>query len=273
MSELSAGSILEWLSCHYRTCSEDLALAAAVTGTPRWWPMAGWPHSITLRWEERADSCGEDGKVLPPVVQGAWLRCGSLLPCFPLSLSLRALPGTVEREERAGGRASSRHELREDQRSRARSLPVRTGAFWSPLEGREYQRCCCRVPPCRDRRCPWVSALCPEGRGRWTASGVVQREAEVGRDLWRPLIRSPAPSGTGIRDDRPGCSGLCPVEDLFCPLDALVDVVTPLSFQDLGSYRRTRPKSDPNHPKPNTAWACVSRVMVDAPETQVHPKA
>lgn len=36
VSELSAGSILEWLSCHCRTCSEDLALAAAVTGTPRW---------------------------------------------------------------------------------------------------------------------------------------------------------------------------------------------------------------------------------------------
>lgn len=49
--------------------------------------------------------------------------------------------------------------------------------------------------------------------------------------------------------------GFCPVEDLFCPLYALVDVVTPLSFQDLGSYRRTWSKSDPNHPKPNTAWA------------------
>ncbi|OWK52195.1 Insulin-like growth factor 2 mRNA-binding protein 2 [Lonchura striata] len=74
----------------------------------------------------------------------------------------KALPGTVEREERAGGRASSRHELREDRRSRARSLPLRTGAFWSPLEG---------------------------------------------------------------------------LEVLFCPLYALVDVVTALSFQDLGSYR------------------------------------
>ncbi|XP_058699755.1 insulin-like growth factor 2 mRNA-binding protein 2 isoform X5 [Poecile atricapillus] len=166
--ELSTGSVPEWLSCHYRACSEDPAPAAAVTGTPRWWPMAGRPHGITLRWEERVDSRGEDGKVLPPVVQGTWLRCGSLLPCFPLSLSLRALPGTVE--ERAGGRASSRHELREDQRSRARSLPVRMGAFWSPLEGREYQRCCCRVPPCRDRRCP---------RGRHPSEGERRRCREA----------------------------------------------------------------------------------------------
>lgn len=145
--------------------------------------MAGWAHGVTLRREECADRRGEDGKAKAPasVGQGAWLRCGSLLPCFPLSLSLRALPGTVGREERAGGRASSRHELREDQRSRARSLPVRTGAFCSPLEGREYQRRCCRAPPCRDRCCPRVSALCPEGRGRWTASGVVQREAQVAR--------------------------------------------------------------------------------------------
>lgn len=190
--------------------------------------MAG--HGTTLQREERAESRREDGTVLPPVVQGLWLRCGSLLPCFPLSLSLRALPGTVEREERAGGRASSRHELREDQRSSARSLPRRTGAGWAPLEGREYQRCCCRVPPCRDRRCPRVSALCPEGRGRWTASGVVHREADVAG----PLTRTPAPGGTGVRKDRPGCSGLCPVVHLFCPL---VDVVTPLSFQELGSQR------------------------------------
>lgn len=187
--ELSAGSIPEWLNCHCCTSSEDLALAAAVTGTPRRWPMAGWAHGVTLQREERADWRGEDGKAPASVVQGAWLRCGSLLPCFPLSLSLRALPGTVGREERAGGRASSRHELREDQRSRARSLPVRTGAFWSPREGREYQRCCCRVPQCRDRCCPWVSALCPEGRGRWTASGIVQREAQVRRkDLQSCLL-------------------------------------------------------------------------------------
>lgn len=156
--------------------------------------MAG--HGTTLQREERAESRQEDGTVLPPVVQGLWLRCGSLLPCFPLSLSLRALPGTVEREERAGGRASSRHELREDQRSSARSLPRRTGAGWAPLEGREYQRCCCRVPPCRDRRCPRVSALCPEGRGRWTASGVVQE-----RRRWQGL--SPAlPLRAGLASEK-----------------------------------------------------------------------
>lgn len=131
-----AGSILEWLSCHYHTHSEDLALAAAVTGTPRWWPMAGQAPGVTLRREERAERRGEDGQVLAPVARGAWSRCGSLLPCFPLSLSLRALPGTVEREERAGGRASSRHELREDQRSRARSLPVRTGGSLVVSPGR-----------------------------------------------------------------------------------------------------------------------------------------
>lgn len=264
--ELSAGSILEQLSYHCHTCSEDPALAGAVTvtGTPRWWPMAGRPHGITLRREERVESRGEDGKVLPPVAHGAWLRCGSLLPCFPLSLSLRALPGTVEREERAGGRASSRHELREDQRSRARSLPLRTGAFWSPLEGREYQRCCCRVPPCRDRRCPRVSALCPEGRGRWTASGVVHREAEVAG----PPVRSPALGLASEMIDQvaQGFVQLC-----ICSAPSMVDVVTPLSFQDLGSYRRAWPKSDPNRPKPNTAWACVSQV--DAPKTQVHPRA
>lgn len=141
----SAGSTPQWLSCHFHTCSEDLALAAAAAGTPRWWPMAGWPHGITLRREERRRHKGSS-----PCCPRS--RCGSLLPCFPLSLSLRALPGTVEREERAGGRASSRHELREEQRSRARSLPLRTGACWSPREGREYQRCCCRVPPCRDRQ-------------------------------------------------------------------------------------------------------------------------
>lgn len=54
--------------------------------------------------------------------------------------------------------------------------------------------------------------------GHWTASGVVQREVEVGRDLRRPLIWSPAPSRTGVKDDRLGCSGLCPVEEVFSPL-------------------------------------------------------
>ncbi|KAI1235750.1 hypothetical protein IHE44_0001834 [Lamprotornis superbus] len=143
----------------------------------------------------------------------------------------KALPGTVEREERAGGRASSRHELREDQRSRARSLPLRTGAFWSPLEGREYQRCCCRAPPCRDRRCPRVSALCPEGRGRWTASGVVHREAEVAG----PPVRSPALGLASEMIDQvaQGFVQLC-----ICSAPSMVDVVTPLSFQDLGSYGR-----------------------------------
>lgn len=220
---------------------------------------------ITLRREERVESHGEDGKVLAPAVHGAWLRCGSLLPCFPLSLSLRALPGTVEREERAGGRASSRHELREDQRSRARSLPLRTGAFWSPLEGREYQRCCCRVPPCRDRRCPRVSALCPEGRGRWTASAVVHREAEVAGPPARLLLQAGLASEM-IDQVAQGFVQLC-----ICSAPSMVDVVTPLSFQDPGSYRQAWPKSDPNRPKPNTTWACVSQV--DAPKDQVHPRA
>uniref|UniRef100_U3KFX5 RRM domain-containing protein n=1 Tax=Ficedula albicollis TaxID=59894 RepID=U3KFX5_FICAL len=77
----------------------------------------------------------------------------------------KAWPGTVEREERAGGRASSRHELREDQRRGARALPPRTGASCSPREGREYQRGCCRVPPCRDRAARGVDIHRKENAG------------------------------------------------------------------------------------------------------------
>ncbi|NXP32275.1 IF2B2 protein, partial [Leiothrix lutea] len=41
-------------------------------------PSPGWAPGITLRREERADRREEDGKVLAPVVQGAWSRLQDL---------------------------------------------------------------------------------------------------------------------------------------------------------------------------------------------------
>lgn len=47
--------------------------------------------------------------------------------------------------------------------------------------------------------CPKRHAVVVAAAGHWTASGVVQREIKVGRDLWRPLICSAAPSGTSVK--------------------------------------------------------------------------
>lgn len=90
MWELSASSIPEWLSCHFHACSEDLALAAAVAGTPRWWPMAGWPHGITLRREERVDRAEKTQGFLPLLPKARGRGAGVSYPAF-LSPSLSGL--------------------------------------------------------------------------------------------------------------------------------------------------------------------------------------
>lgn len=80
------------------------ALAVAVIGTPRWWPMAGWLHGVILWWEECMDSHGEDGKVAylcsSRHVVDVW-DSPTLLSSLPLSQGLCQVQ--LSGEEQAGG--------------------------------------------------------------------------------------------------------------------------------------------------------------------------
>lgn len=82
----------EWPNGHYCTFSEDLGQPspscssdrdAKVVADGR---MAAQHHPLVER------ECGLEKmeRLLTPVFQDMWLMCGSLLPCFPLSLFLRA---------------------------------------------------------------------------------------------------------------------------------------------------------------------------------------
>ena len=83
----------EWLSSHCCTFSEDLGqlhpgcssdrdpeVVADGRVAARRHPPVGRAHGLVEKME----------RLLIPVLQDALLMCGSLLPCFPLSLSLRA---------------------------------------------------------------------------------------------------------------------------------------------------------------------------------------
>lgn len=66
--------------------------------------MAGWPHGITLQWEECVDSRGEDEKVAYPCSSRHMVdvqESPTLLSSLPLSQGLCQV--WLSGEERAGG--------------------------------------------------------------------------------------------------------------------------------------------------------------------------